>query len=228
MWQWTGLRLSKSGSTKTLLIGSTKTTFLLYASLIPGRGYWIIYRRPGFLAIVPLSPSHPSPVSKVDFRHTRRLRKRDNLLTGGRGGSGEGANSYRGEKSLVLYKSFNTLWVKVYPYTIYDKWNRFTTVLLRCTEIQWKTWCTGPYARVDCKVTFFPLQQSRLQYIYHGGQLKRDHCKRAILFLSSSKILTPHPPLCPASVYPPFVAGGGQTRRAERGMGGQYFGRREK
>jgi hypothetical protein len=25
-----------------------------------------------------------------------------------------------------------------------------------------------------------------------------------------------------------FVAGGGQTRRAYRGMGGQYFGRREK
>jgi hypothetical protein len=53
------------------------------------------------------------------------------------------------------------------------------------------------------------------------------YCKRAILFLSSSKILTPHPPLRPASVYA-FVAGGGQTRRAERGMGGQYFGRREK
>jgi hypothetical protein len=29
------------------------------------------------------------------------------------------------------------------------------------------------------------------------------YCKRAILFLSSSKILTPHPPLRPASVYPP-------------------------
>jgi hypothetical protein len=55
------------------------------------------------------------------------------------------------------------------------------------------------------------------------------YCKRAILFLSSSKILTPHPPLRPARVYTPaFVAGGGQTRRAERGMGGQYFGRREK
>jgi hypothetical protein len=30
-------------------------------------------------------------------------------------------------------------------------------------------------------------------------------------------------------VYPPaFVAEGGQTRRAERGMGGQYIGRRER
>jgi hypothetical protein len=58
------------------------------------------------------------------------------------------------------------------------------------------------------------------------------YCKRAILFLSSSKVLTPHPghpPLRPASVYPPpLLRGGGQTRRAERGMGGQYFGRREK
>jgi hypothetical protein len=55
------------------------------------------------------------------------------------------------------------------------------------------------------------------------------YCKRAILFLSSSKILTPHPPLRPASAcVRAFVAGGGQTRRAERGMGGQYFGRREK
>jgi hypothetical protein len=49
------------------------------------------------------------------------------------------------------------------------------------------------------------------------------YCKRAILFLLSSKILTPYPPL--ECVPPAFVAGGGQTRRAERGMGGQYFGR---
>jgi hypothetical protein len=48
------------------------------------------------------------------------------------------------------------------------------------------------------------------------------------LCLSTSKILTRHPPLRPVSVSPAFVAGGGQTRRAERGMGGQYFGRREK
>ncbi len=34
------------------------------------------------------------------------------------------------------------------------------------------------------------------------------YCKRAILFLSSSKILTPHPPLHPASVYsPPLLRG---------------------
>jgi hypothetical protein len=38
----------------------------------------------------------------------------------------------------------------------------------------------------------------------------------------------PHPPFRPASVYPPPLLGeGGHTRRAERGVGGQYFGRRE-
>jgi hypothetical protein len=38
------------------------------------------------------------------------------------------------------------------------------------------------------------------------------YCKRAILSLLSSKILTPHPPLRPVSVSSP----------------GQYFGRRER
>ncbi len=54
------------------------------------------------------------------------------------------------------------------------------------------------------------------------------YCKRAILFLSSSKILTPHPLLRPASLRPPPATKTGvHTRRAERGMGGQYFGRRD-
>jgi hypothetical protein len=35
------------------------------------------------------------------------------------------------------------------------------------------------------------------------------YCKRAILFLSSSKILTPHPPLRPASLSSPRNKGGG-------------------
>ncbi len=60
-----------------------------------------------------------------------------------------------------------------------------------------------------------------LQTSFNHIAPQRDHCKRAILFFSSSKILTPHPPLRPASLSV-------HTRRAERGMGGQYFGRREK
>ncbi len=48
----------------------------------------------------------------------------------------------------------------------------------------------------------------------------RDHCKRAILFLSSSKILTPHPPLRPASVYsPPLLRGEDRLARRRGGRG---------
>jgi len=52
-----------------------------------------------------------SPVSKLDRRHTWRLRKRDNLLTREvrNGWGGEKPNHTRRE-SLVLYKSFITRW----------------------------------------------------------------------------------------------------------------------
>jgi hypothetical protein len=61
----------------------------------------------------------------------------------------------------------------------------------------------------------------------HGEQPERReiiYCKRAILSLSSSKILTPHRPLRLASESSPSTkAGGAHTRRAERGMGGSIF-----
>jgi hypothetical protein len=51
-----------------------------------------------------------------------------------------------------------------------------------------------PYAGVDYNQILCPLQ-SRLQYIYQGGNRREIiYCKRAILVLSSSKILTPSPP----------------------------------
>ena len=43
------------------------------------------------------------------------------------------------------------------------------------------------------------------------------YCKRAILFLSSSKVLTPHPPLRPASLSSPRNRGGGYTLAGRRG-----------
>jgi hypothetical protein len=54
------------------------------------------------------------------------------------------------------------------------------------------------------------------------------YCKRrAILFLSSSKILTPHPPLHPASVYPPPppppLLRGEDRLAGRREMGGSIF-----
>jgi hypothetical protein len=53
-----------------------------------------------------------SPLSRQLARqHTGRLRKRDNLLIEeGWGGGGGAKQPCHGEKSLVLYKSLNTLW----------------------------------------------------------------------------------------------------------------------
>jgi hypothetical protein len=56
----------------------------------------MIYRGPSFLASYNLAPPPPPPipVNKVDWRHTVRSRKKDNLLTGeGR----RGAKLYNGE-----------------------------------------------------------------------------------------------------------------------------------
>ncbi len=64
-------------------------------------------RRHGFGSFP--NPLPPSPVSKLDWRRTGRLRKRDNLLPGG-GGGGEGAKSWM-MRMMVLYKSFNNLWL---------------------------------------------------------------------------------------------------------------------
>jgi hypothetical protein len=49
-----------------------------------------------------------------------------------------------------------------------------------------------------------------------GSNVERLYCKRSILCLSSSKILTPDPPQRPAIVYPRLLCG-------ERGGGGSIF-----
>ncbi len=65
-----------------------------------------MYRGPSFSAVVFHCPLPPfPPASRLDRRRTGRLRKRDNFLTG----EGEGLG-VEPEESLVLYKSFNTLW----------------------------------------------------------------------------------------------------------------------
>ncbi len=73
---------------------------------ILSRKNWMIYQGPGFLAVAgfgssPILPPHPS---KIDRRHTGRLRKRDNLLTGEGGGGGGGAKSY---DSMKAWSSIN-------------------------------------------------------------------------------------------------------------------------
>jgi hypothetical protein len=64
-----------------------------------------------------------------------------------------------------------------------------------------------------------------IPYTPRGGGPLRDHCKRAILFLSSSKILTPltHPPsarrVCPS----PATKAGGRHSPGGEGDGGSIF-----
>jgi hypothetical protein len=67
-----------------------------------------------------------------------------------------------------------------------------------------------------CFLRFFnPLYPLTTEYIFY--------CKRAILFLSSSKILTPHPPLRPASVYPLPLLRGEDRLAGRRGGWGSIF-----
>ena len=67
-----------------------------------------------FFAVVWFGSLHTpyplSPVSKRVRRHTGRLRKSDNLLTGEGGRGWARSRIIRPQGSLILYKSFNTLW----------------------------------------------------------------------------------------------------------------------
>ncbi len=56
----------------------------------------------------------PSPVSKLDRRHTGLLRKRGSLLTGGRWWAW--SRIIRPQESQVLYKSLNPLWYSTLLY----------------------------------------------------------------------------------------------------------------
>jgi len=55
----------------------------------------------------------PSPGSKLDRRQARRLRKRDNMLTGG-GERGEAPSHTTTRKPGLLYKSFTSLCYRVF------------------------------------------------------------------------------------------------------------------
>jgi hypothetical protein len=92
----------------------------------------------------------------------------------------------------------------------------------------WATVWMWVAARVSSLSSSFPMQkrlQARPQcteYIFY--------CKRAILFLSSSKILTPIPLFARRVCPPPATKAGGTHSPGGEGDGGregQYFGRRE-
>ncbi len=60
------------------------------------------YRETGLLSTIWFGSSPPPPVSKLERRHTGRLRKRDNLLTGEGGGWG-GVKSYERAWSSITH-----------------------------------------------------------------------------------------------------------------------------
>jgi hypothetical protein len=71
------------------------------------------------------------------------------------------------------------------------------------------------YYIVYCSINAYHI---RVHSVSHALQRREIiYWKRAILSLSSSKILTPHPLLRPASVYPPAFVGGEDTLARRRG-----------
>ncbi len=93
---------------------------LLYELEVKVKEYWMIYRGPGFYAPPPPTPPS-SHLSKLDWPHTGRLKKRDNLLTGERGKEWGRSQIIRERENLALYKSFNTSWLKAF----HDKQHQF-------------------------------------------------------------------------------------------------------
>ncbi len=72
--------------------------------------YWMFYRGPGFLAVVRFGSS-PLPLQSTSCHSSSVLCivcRRSNLLTGEGGGKDQ---VIRPKESLVLYKSFNILWI---------------------------------------------------------------------------------------------------------------------
>ncbi len=79
-----------------------------------------------FNDIAPHPGSHPPPPFRG--RHTERLRKRNNLLTAGGGLGCARSRIIRPQESLVLHKSFNTLW----PPLSHANWHCLHLPLSQC------------------------------------------------------------------------------------------------
>jgi hypothetical protein len=84
----------------------------------------------------------------------------------------------------------------------------------------------GPYAGVGYNLSLC-LLKSRLQHIYYGKPHREIRLKDANPIAGVFQNIDPPPPSPPGECVSPFNAGGGHTRRVERGVGGQYFGRRQ-
>jgi hypothetical protein len=94
---------------------------------------------------------------------------------------------------------------------------------LDCTFLTWRS--RESWLRITFVVKVLTLRSDPVwRWVY---PVERLYCKRPILWLASSKTLTPPPRHRPASVYPPRLVRGENTLAGGRGGGGQYFGRRQ-
>jgi hypothetical protein len=82
----------------------------------------MVYRGPGFPVGVQfcssLTPSSPYSVSKLTLNLNISVCRRSSLLTE-KVGEGVGKEQNHWRESLVLFKSFNTLWMEVYTVHYY-------------------------------------------------------------------------------------------------------------
>ncbi len=91
-----------------------------------------------------------------------------------------------------MFQSFDASMLQCFNASMLRLLNALTLQRFNSSTVQWLNVLTLSSSMLQRYSTVSTVQPF---------QPKRDHCKRAILFLSSSKILTPHPPLRPASVY---------------------------
>ncbi len=95
------------------------------------RECWTIYRGSGFLAVLWFGSSPIPPLlsrHKLGRRHTGRLRKRDNLLTG-KGGKGVGGAKWHGRK-----KAWSSMYKYKYKYCILYSYQGSWTGLRVCLK----------------------------------------------------------------------------------------------
>ncbi len=88
----------------------------------PSTEYWMIYRGPGFLAVVWFGSSPtPSPVSKLHRRHTGRLRKRETTCSRERAEEGVGEEPTAGKPGPLKVVQYSLLLNVVMFYTFHKR-----------------------------------------------------------------------------------------------------------
>jgi hypothetical protein len=100
----------------------------------------MFYRGPSFLDSA-AHPPLPSSVSKLDWRHTGRLRKRDNLLTGEGGGRGAKSYDQREGMGLLEHQAMPSL-----RDVAHDRWLCTFTIIQQLETQSARSWAAPVWA----------------------------------------------------------------------------------